>query len=71
MHDGLTGGGMVSTVYQPRMQNPTRQHAIDMAEKIEVAMKEVGFTQIARHELDLEPAPAICVTGVKSDERAP
>jgi trans-aconitate methyltransferase len=71
IHDGLANGGMVSTAYQPRMKNPTRQHAFDMAKKIEAAMKSVGFTQIERYELDLDPAPAICVTGVKSDEKAP
>jgi cyclopropane fatty-acyl-phospholipid synthase-like methyltransferase len=71
IHDTLTEGGLAATAYQPRMKNPTRQSALDMAEKIEDAMVRAGFTKVERHERDLEPAPVICVTGVKADRKTP
>ena len=61
----LLEGGMVATTYQPRSAHPTRGQALDMAERIEQAMAGAGFTEIARHELPLDPVPAICVTGTR------
>jgi len=64
IRDCLIAGGMVATTYQPRSKNPTRANAIEMATRIEAAMKSAGFEGIERHELALDPAPAICVIGV-------
>lgn len=65
MHALLAVGGMAATTYQPRSKNPTREQALDMAVRIEAAMRRAGFSGIATHELDLRPVPAICVTGRK------
>jgi cyclopropane fatty-acyl-phospholipid synthase-like methyltransferase len=66
MHGCLNQGGMAVTTYQPRSSKPTREQALEMAEKIEAAMAIAGFDQIERHELPLEPVPVISVTGVKT-----
>lgn len=61
----LSEDGMVATTYQPRSKDPTRENAIEMAERIQLAMEKVGFVNIIQHELPLKPVPAICVTGHK------
>jgi SAM-dependent methyltransferase len=63
IRDLLAPGGMVATTFQPRLRNPTRNDALRMAERIGTAMRAAGFTGITRHELPLEPVPAVCVTG--------
>ncbi len=60
----LSSGGMVASTYQPRHKNPTRSDALEMAEQIKVAMESAGFKEIRSHELQLNPVPAICVTGM-------
>lgn len=66
IHDCLIDHGIAATTYQPRSKNPTRKNALEMAARIENAMKAAGFKQIELHELQLKPVPAICVTGVKA-----
>lgn len=63
--DALTDGGIAATTYQPRTKRPTREQAFAMADKVSAAMRSAGFEEMKVHRLDLEPAPAICVTGVK------
>jgi cyclopropane fatty-acyl-phospholipid synthase-like methyltransferase len=65
IHRCLVRHGMVATTYQPRSKNPTRDDALEIATRIEMVMKAVGFTGMERHELPLEPVPAICVIGRK------
>jgi len=65
IHTCLVDGGTVATTFQPRSKNPTREEAMAMAQRIEAAMDQGEFTDIQCHELSLEPAPAVCVTGVK------
>ncbi len=65
IHRCLVEHGMAATTYQPRSKNPTKKEAFEMATRIETVMKDVGFSDIARHVLRLEPAPAICVIGYK------
>lgn len=67
IHECLVAGGMVATTYQPRSKNPTRGNALEMAASIEKTMKAVGFVDIERHELPLDPVPAICVIGRKAE----
>lgn len=62
----LIDHGVVATTYQPRSKKPTRKNALEMASRIETAMKAAGFKQIELHELPLKPAPVICVTGIKA-----
>ena len=66
IYDCLINRGVAATTYQPRSKNPARRNALEMAARIETAMKAAGFKQIERHELSLEPVPAICVAGVKA-----
>lgn len=61
--DALAKGGITATTYQPRTKRPTREQAFAMAEKVSAAMRSAGFKEIKVHNLDLEPVPAICVTG--------
>jgi trans-aconitate methyltransferase len=63
IRNSLRPDGMVATTYQPRTANPTHSQALDMADRIEAAMCETGFGDIARHALPLDPVPAVCVTG--------
>lgn len=69
MHGCLTEGGMAATTFQPRSRRPTREAALDMAARIDAAMLGAGLTDIRHHELPLEPAPAVCVTGIKAVPR--
>jgi len=66
IHASLAADGIVATTFQPRSRRPTRAQAHDMAGRIEKAMQRVGFLDNVRHELPLEPVPAICVTGRRS-----
>ena len=66
IHRCLAEHGRAVTTFQPRSSRPTRAQALDMARRIEAAMLETGYDEIERHELPLEPVPAICVSGVKS-----
>lgn len=59
----LRPDGMVATTYQPRTTNPSRSQAMEMAERIEIAMRAAGYADISRHELPLKPVSAVCVTG--------
>ncbi|MGA2494459.1 MAG: methyltransferase domain-containing protein [Roseiarcus sp.] len=59
----LAPGGTVATTYQPRHKNPTRADAFAMAEEIERAMRDAGFTAIRIEERALKPVSAICVLG--------
>ena len=70
VHACLVNRGVAATTFQPRSKKPTREQAHDMAARIEAAMSSAGFTDIQRHELPLQPAPAICVTGIKKSGRA-
>ncbi|KAA3632614.1 MAG: class I SAM-dependent methyltransferase [Proteobacteria bacterium] len=65
IHACLSPGGMSATTYQPRLANATREDAASMAARVEVAMQEAGFVRIERHELALDPVPAMCVTGLR------
>ncbi|MCB1909585.1 MAG: class I SAM-dependent methyltransferase [Rhodocyclaceae bacterium] len=65
IHGCLADQGIAATTFQPRSRNPTRDEALDMAQRIAMAMRQAGFSGIARHELTLDPAPAICVTGIR------
>ncbi len=62
----LADGGLVLTTYQPRHKNPTSADARRMARKIERAMTSAGLEAVSSRELDLKPAPSICVTGGKT-----
>jgi cyclopropane fatty-acyl-phospholipid synthase-like methyltransferase len=68
VHECLVPGGKVATTYQPRSKNPTRGNALEMAASIEKTMKAVGYVDIKRYELPLEPVPAICVIGLKAEK---
>jgi trans-aconitate methyltransferase len=59
----LAPGGTIATTNQPRNANPTRVDAITMAEAIEQAMRDAGFTAIRTEERALKPVSAICVLG--------
>ena len=61
----LNENGMAATTFQPRTKSPTREQAMAMALKIQIAMSDAGFKDIRNHELSLKPAPAVCVTGLK------
>ena len=65
IHDKLSHGGIAVTTYEPRMANPTREEALERAEKITKIMTEVGFSNLEQKELPLEPIPAIAVIGRK------
>ncbi len=67
----LAEGGMAATTFQPRSSRPAREQALGMADRIERAMRAAGFAGIERHELPLEPAPAVCVTGLRSPTQSP
>lgn len=71
IHRCLAERGQVVTTFQPRSSRPTREQALDMARRIEAAMLETGYAEIERHELPLEPVPAICVSGVRPMGRDP
>ncbi len=71
VHGCLVPGGIVATTYHPRSRSPTRDEAITLAAKVSDVMFDIGFVDIELHELPLEPVPAICVTGIKTDESKP
>jgi len=62
----LAPRGRVATTFQPRSRHPTREQALAMAAQIETAMRDARFTDIERHELPLEPVPAVCVIGLRA-----
>lgn len=62
----LIDHGVVATTYQPRSKKSTRKNVLEMASRIETAMKAAGFKQIELYELPLKPVPVICVTGIKT-----
>ena len=66
LFDALAPGGIVATTYQPRHKNPTRADAMGMAERVEAAMRRVGFEGLRTEELPLKPISAVCVLGAKS-----
>lgn len=59
----LQPNGMAATTYQPRTDSPSREQAVDMADRVSAAMRDADFVSIERNELPLRPVPAICVTG--------
>lgn len=61
----LVEGGVAATTFQPRSPHPSREEAHEMAGRIEEAMDRVGFLNIQRHELPVDPVPVVCVTGVR------
>jgi len=65
MYGALVPHSMVATTYQPRTKTPTKEKALELASRVETAMKLVGFVEIQRHELAIEPVPAICIIGHK------
>ena len=67
----LKNGGIAATTYQPRQKNPTREDALNMADRISGVMKDIGFANIRIEELSLKPVPAICVLGQRTDEVSP
>jgi ubiquinone/menaquinone biosynthesis C-methylase UbiE len=64
--DALKPGGKLATTYQPRTKNPTREDALKMADRVRDAMAAAGFADLRIEELPLEPAPAVCVLGVRA-----
>jgi cyclopropane fatty-acyl-phospholipid synthase-like methyltransferase len=68
IHKCLVSGGKVATTYQPRSKNPSRGNALEMAARIETTMKAVGYVDVKRFELPLQPVPAISVVGRKAEE---
>lgn len=65
IHNFSKPGGIVATTYQPRHAKANRQDALDMAEKITMAMRQAGFSNMKVEELPLQPLPAMCVRGEK------
>jgi len=62
----LRPGGRIATTYMPRGQNPSREKAFTMADKIRRHMETLGFIRIRIEELPLKPVPAVCVLGERS-----
>jgi ubiquinone/menaquinone biosynthesis C-methylase UbiE len=59
----LKQSGISATTYMPRGKNPSRENALNMAEKVKRYMEAAGFVKIRIEELLIEPAPAVCIIG--------
>jgi SAM-dependent methyltransferase len=61
----LRPGGALVTTYQPRHARATRTDALKMVERLTEIYSRCGFEELRWEELDLRPAPAVCVLGKK------
>lgn len=59
----LKPGGCLATTYQPRGASPDRKAAVDMADALSRALRQLGFINVRVEWLELRPAPAVCVLG--------
>jgi SAM-dependent methyltransferase len=59
----LEPAGRLAITHLPRHSAPTRADADSAAERIEKQMRRAGLVEVERADLDLDPAPAVCVTG--------
>lgn len=62
----LKPGGRLATTYMPRDKNPSRSKALAMAQAVKQHMEEAGFLDMRIEQLPLEPVPAICVIGERT-----
>ncbi len=53
--------GLFATTYQPRQAKATRADALNAAAELAQVLARAGFTDLRTEELDLKPAPAVCV----------
>jgi SAM-dependent methyltransferase len=58
-------GGVLATTYQPRHARATRTDALKMVERLTEMYAGCGCEDLRWEELDLKPAPAVCVLGKK------
>lgn len=65
---GMTPGGILAMTYQPRLDNATREDAVAFGDRLAASFAAAGFVDIRMEELDMRPAPAICVLGRKPGE---
>ncbi len=63
LRDHLAPDSRCATTFQPRLGKASRTTALAMAERIERTMRGAGLQQLERHELPLQPAPAVCLIG--------
>lgn len=61
--DLLRPGGKLVIVYQPRLRTVSETELEEGADDLAAEMREIGFTDIACHRLQLSPNPALCVVG--------
>lgn len=59
----LNSQGTLAVAFQPRGTAPSRQVALDMAQTLETAFRNLGLLNVRSEILDLKPIPAICTIG--------
>lgn len=57
----LAPGGAMAVTFLPRHDGADVAAADDAATVIEFQLKEVGLVEPERHDLDLDPVPAVCI----------
>lgn len=67
--DLLNEKGRLVVVYQPRLRTVSETELEEGADELAAEMREIGFTDIACHRLQLSPNPALCVVGRAPDAR--
>lgn len=61
----LREGGRAVIAVQPRHKGATRESSHETAKKLEMAMREAGFTHVETRIHDLKPVPVAAVSGVR------
>lgn len=54
-------GGCLATTFQPRLPGATARNSQAFADELAKTLSEIGFVNLKRYSLPLDPVPAICV----------
>lgn len=65
LYEVLAPGGRIATTYMPRHKGATPADTVRMAERVSMALNNVGFDNIRVKEKPLKPFPVMCVLAEK------